>query len=145
MGNYKYCEASQKRLRECHPDLQKLFNEAINYWNVSILDGHRSRKQQNKLYRDGKTQLSYPESLHNREPSLAVDAAVYLPEEGVPWEKDYTLTFFSGKILGLAHKMDIPLRAGADWDEDGVPVLEDSEENFFDGVHFELDGPGYDV
>ena len=73
----KYSTISKSRLVTCHQDLQTLFNEVIKYYDCTIVYGHRGEIAQNQAYAEGKSQLKWPNSKHNKWPSLAVDAAPY--------------------------------------------------------------------
>ena len=46
----RYSTRSKKRLATCDKRLQKVFNEVIKHVDCSILEGHRSKERQNKLY-----------------------------------------------------------------------------------------------
>lgn len=137
----KYSPSSWESLRSCHEDLQLVFIEADQLgYNITIIEGRRGRERQNQLYENGKSQLRYPESMHNQKPSLAVDAQPYFPsrKHSLPWTEPLTQMLFAGKIDGLATARGIDLRIGVDWDGDNVPVQNDPEEDFYDGAHFEL-------
>ena len=43
----------------------------------------RTKTEQDELFAKGKTKLKYPESKHNRDPSLAIDIAPYFPQYGI--------------------------------------------------------------
>jgi peptidoglycan L-alanyl-D-glutamate endopeptidase CwlK len=139
----KYSQSSWEALGTCHPKLQALFIEAdLSGLNITIIEGRRGKERQNKLYNEGKSELKYPESMHNERPSLAVDAQIYLPhrENHLPWDEPLTQMLFAGQIDGIARSRGIDLRIGVDWDGDNVPVQNDPNEDFFDAAHFELEG-----
>ena len=129
-----FSETSKKRLRTCHPDLQRLFNEVIKTYDCSIIWGHRDKKAQDKAFEDGYSKVRYPNSKHNREPSEAVDAVPYIPELGGATWKERPLYFFAGYVKRLAEELNIAIRCGADWDSD-----ENTEDQSLrDPAHFEL-------
>lgn len=138
--SYSYSDSSLEELNTCDPRLISLFKEAINFWNIIIINGRRGKEKQNKKYQKGLTKKKYPESKHNKKPSMAVDAAPYFAnrKQPIPWKKPDILLHFAGKIIGLAKSRGIEIRYGGDWDGDFVPVTEDDDETFFDGIHFEL-------
>lgn len=72
-----YSKNSKTKLKECHLDLQVLFNEVIKVYDCAIICGHRDEKEQNQAYRDGFSKLMFPKSKHNRLPAEAVDAVPY--------------------------------------------------------------------
>ena len=126
----KFSNRSLERLATCHPDLQRLFREVIRHVDCSILVGHRDRAAQEAAVEAGHSQLGWPRSLHNREPSLAVDVA--------PWPIDWAdlerFRAFGGFVLGVASQMGIPLRWGGDWDGD----WSFRDQQLIDLPHFEL-------
>lgn len=73
----KFSKTSKERLAACHPDIQAVCNELIKFYDISVLCGHRGEKEQNQAYNKGTSQVRYPNSAHNKTPSLAVDIAPY--------------------------------------------------------------------
>ena len=69
----KFGRKSKERLNTCESNLQKVFNEVIKHVDCSVLEGHREKDRQNKLFEEGKTKVKYPNGRHNRQPSSAVD------------------------------------------------------------------------
>ena len=121
---------SKERLNTCDSNLQKVFNEVIKHVDCSILEGHRSKDRQNKLYEEEKTKVKYPDGRHNRQPSSAVDVTPY----PVDWKDRERQTLFAGFVIGVASQMGIKLRWGGDWDQD-FQVVDNRFDNF---PHFEL-------
>ena len=121
---------SLDELGTCDDRLQSIFNEVIKQFDCSILDGHRGEEEQNEKYRNGLSKLQYPNSKHNSEPSLAVDAAPY----PIDWHDRERFCYFAGYVKGIARLMGIELRWGGDWDRD----TEVKDNNFDDLPHFEL-------
>ena len=77
MIKYKYSTASYNKLFTCHHDLQAIFNKVIKVIDCSIIDGHRDEKTQNNYLDERKSKLQFPDSKHNKDPSMALDAAPY--------------------------------------------------------------------
>ena len=123
-------KTSKKRLLSCDDRLQKVFNEVIKHVDCSVLEGHREKDRQNKLYKEGKTKVKYPNGRHNRQPSSAVDVTPY----PVDWKDRERQTLFAGFVFGVASQMGINLRWGGDWDQDFQVV----DNRFDDFPHFEL-------
>ena len=121
---------SKERLNTCDSKLQKVFNEVIKHVDCSVLEGHREKDRQNKLYEEGKTKVKYPNGRHNRQPSSAVDVTPY----PVDWGDRERQTLFAGFVIGVASQMGINLRWGGDWDQDFQVV----DNRFDDFPHFEL-------
>lgn len=125
-----YSTVSAIRLTQCDKRLQAVFNEALDTIDHTIITGYRSSKEQNELYRTGKSQVQYPNSKHNAAPSRAVDAAPY----PIDWNDRERATLFAGFVMGIARAKGINLRWGGDWDGDWRV-----KDNIFDDLwHFEL-------
>ena len=123
-------KTSKKRLSTCDSKLQEIFNEVIKHVDCSVLEGHREKDRQNKLFEEGKTKVKYPDGRHNRQPSSAVDVTPY----PVDWKDRERQTLFAGFVIGVASQMGINLRWGGDWDQDFKVV----DNRFDDFPHFEL-------
>jgi len=126
----KFGRKSRERLSTCESNLQKVFNEVIKHVDCSVLEGHREEDRQNRLYKEGKTKVKYPNGRHNRQPSSAVDVTPY----PVDWKDRERQTLFAGFVIGVASQMGINLRWGGDWDQDFQVV----DNRFDDFPHFEL-------
>lgn len=133
-----FSNISKERLQTCVNDLRVLFGHVIQNYDCTIVEGHRGKERQNKAYAEGKSQLRWPNSKHNKYPSLAVDAAPY-EKRGIDWS--YTqMAFFAGYVLGIADQLyatgviSHKIRAGIDWN--GNRDIDD--ETFKDAPHFEI-------
>lgn len=147
----RFSRRSLHRLRTCRTSLQDVFNVVIEWFDCTILEGHRGEEAQNRAYADGKSKVQWPDGNHNAYPSKAVDAGPYDPEvRGVNWDTEiaepkYGLVrwkavwnlcrfyYFAGFVMGTAASMGVRLRWGGDWD--GDTKLDD--QSFRDLVHFE--------
>lgn len=128
----KFSNKSLERLKTCHPDLQRLFNEVIKHVDCTIIEGHRGKEAQNKAYKEGASNVMWPFGNHNTMPSEAVDAALY----PIDWDDTEGNYYFAGFVMGVAAMMGIKIRSGSDWDQD-----EDfHDQRLIDVVHFELVG-----
>jgi peptidoglycan L-alanyl-D-glutamate endopeptidase CwlK len=134
---YKYSKRSLDRLNSCHPDLQKILKEAIKHYDITIIEGIRSKERQEELVRTGKSKTM--NSMHIDQGdghSHAVDCALY----PIDWSDRERFVFLQGYLKGLADAMlergEIThrLRLGVDWDSDGNI----KEHSFFDGPHVEI-------
>jgi peptidoglycan L-alanyl-D-glutamate endopeptidase CwlK len=126
----KFGKRSLGNLSTCHGKLQQVFNEVIKYIDCSVLEGHRDKERQNKLYEEGKTKVRFPKGRHNSFPSRAADVTPY----PVNWDDRERQTLFAGFVLGLARGMGINLRWGGDWDQD----FQVMDNRFDDFPHFEV-------
>jgi peptidoglycan L-alanyl-D-glutamate endopeptidase CwlK len=132
----EYSNKSLDRLKKCHQDLQTTFNYVVKYWDNTIITGPRGEAEQNKKFKKGLSKVKYPNSKHNSEPSMAVDAAPY-PSL---YSSKENMIAFGGFVLGV-HTMlksyglvEHDMRWGSDWDMDDN--LDNN--NFNDPGHFEL-------
>jgi len=131
----RYSKRSKDRLLTCDQRLQDVFNEVIKHVDCSILEGHRSKERQNKLYDEKRTKVKYPDGRHNSNPSKAVDVTPY----PVDWEDRERQTLFAGFVIGIARSMGIKIRWGGNWDmyeENGRWEVKDNR--FDDFPHFEI-------
>ena len=108
----KFSDLSNKLLGTCHLDLIRLFNEVIKHWDCKVTDGHRGKVAQNDAYKDGRSELEYPNSGHNKKPSLAADVSPY----PIDWEDRERFLLFRGRVYGVAEMMDIKLKKTIPWD-----------------------------
>jgi len=127
---YKFSQRSKERLFTCHPDIIRVMKEVIKGVDCTILEGHRHKEKQDDVYQQGLSQVMWPNSKHNQEPSLAVDVAPY----PIDWNDTNRFYYFGGYVLGVADQLGINLRWGGDWDQDN----DLSDQHFMDLVHFEL-------
>lgn len=128
-----FSKSSLNKLGTLHPDLQRLLNEAIKHIDFTVVCGFRGENEQNKAVAKGKSKLSWPNSKHNKVPSLAVDVMPYY-RDGIRWSDTEGLYYFVGVLKGLSILMGIPLRVGIDWDGDN----DMHNQSFKDGPHIEL-------
>lgn len=132
----KYSDTSKQRLATCHKDLQLIFNMVIAHFDCSVLCGHRSETDQMAVYNAGKSQLKWPQSKHNKTPSMAVDVAPY----PIDWSDLDRFYYFAGYVMGIADTLHAEgmithrLRFGGDWDRD----TQVKDTDFRDLPHYEL-------
>ncbi len=132
----KYGSKSLENLRTCHPDLQKLFEIVVEYFDNTILEGHRGEKAQNAAFAEGKSKLRWPYGNHNAYPSNAVDVIPY----PIDWNDRERIIYFAGFVMGVAKILkkngviQHDIRWGGDWNEN--TQLKDN--SFDDLVHFEI-------
>lgn len=124
--------ASIDKLNTCHPDLQKLIAEVAKDFDLTVVYGHRTKMDQDKAFLEGRSKVQYPNSRHNSLPSMAVDVAPY----PIDWNDVRRFYYLVGYIRGIANKLGIKVRVGADWNGNG----EIKDQNFFDLPHIELVG-----
>lgn len=127
----RFGSKSKERLATCHPDIQKVLNEAIKYVDFTIIEGIRTKETQEEYVRTGKSKTMNSKHLDQGDGySRAVDIIAY-PIQWDNWKRNY---LFAGYIKGFAQSMGVKLRCGADWDGDFDPT----DQSFHDLPHFEL-------
>ncbi len=126
----KFSEKSLAKLATCDPLLQWVFDEVVQNFDCTILEGHRDKDRQNQMVAEGKSQVRWPDGKHNTVPSCAVDVTPY----PIQWDDRERQTLFAGYVLATAKSMGIDLRWGGDWDRD----TEVRDNTFDDLVHFEI-------
>lgn len=132
-----FSTSSKAQLATCDQRLQDIANDAIQITDFTVLEGHRTKEQQERDYAKGLTKLHWPDGKHNQLPSKAMDLAPY----PIDW-KNETLSIarfahLSGVIRACAAKRGIKVRFGWDWNRNQDP----RDEHFFDWPHVELDEP----
>jgi len=118
----KFSQKSLQKLMTCDERLQNIMFKVVEHKDITVLEGHRGKDKQDKVYAEGKSKVQYPNSNHNKEPSLAVDIAPY----PVNWHDKKGFDELGHFVLGVAAGMDIKIRWGGDFG------------GFYDGPHFEI-------
>lgn len=104
--------------------------EAIKFMDFSVTAGRRDEEHQNAAYAAGASQVPWPLSTHNTDPSEGIDVAPY----PIAWDDRERFTLLAGVILMCGFMMGIKLRWGGDWNQD----TEVKDNKFDDLGHFEL-------
>lgn len=115
---------SKACLDTCHPLIQEVLNEAIKHTDFSCIWGHRNEHDQNTAFREGNSQVQWPNSKHNTTPSRAVDI---IPYPGGFSNTDEAFFKMATYVYRAAALRGVQLRWGGHW------------RNFKDLAHFELD------
>lgn len=141
----KYSKSSAGKLAECHKDLQLIFSVVLQTWDNTIITGKRNKVEQTEKFLAGESEVEWPNSEHNSDPSMATDASPYpIPKKwGDGDRNEYEkFRYFAFYVLGVADCLlqtgliSHRLRWGGDWDGDkGV-----NDQKFNDLIHFELIG-----
>ncbi len=121
---------SELKLQKLHPDLQKILIHLIKIYDFKILETYRNEEDQNKAFNEGKSKLKYPQSKHNKIPSLAVDIAPW----PINWNDHESFVYMAGMFMGIASELGIKVRWGNDWNKNNKL----NDEKFIDSPHFEL-------
>lgn len=122
--------ASIEKLKTCHPKLQDIVFDVANDIDLTVICGVRSEAEQNKAFLEGRSKTQYPNSKHNKLPSLAVDIAPY----PIDWNDLRRFYLLGGYVLATAKRLGIKVRWGGDWNGN----LDIKDQNFHDLPHIEL-------
>ena len=131
---------SNRRLDTCHPDLQLIFWKMVCKFDCTILQGHRGERAQTLCYLSELSSVKWPDSKHNKTPSMAVDCGPWFKGIGMPWNDINQICYFAGRVMELAEQMflageiDYILRWGGDWNQNNLI----RDQKLMDYVHFEL-------
>jgi peptidoglycan L-alanyl-D-glutamate endopeptidase CwlK len=125
--------SDQVKLASLDMRLQHVLLEALSVVRFTLIWGFRGEGDQNAAYNDvpPRSFQKWPDSKHNKLPSLAVDVA---PFPGLYSRPPQDFYFLAGIIKGVGAQLGIPLVSGCDWDGDG----ETQDQRFHDLGHIEL-------
>lgn len=110
-----FSASSRTRLNTCHPDLIKLFETVLQRRDCAILCGYRGEHEQNIAKTNGKSKCSWPNSMHNKFPSLAVDAG----PSPVHYDDKQSFVAFSSIVLETAKELGVEIHWGGDFKDLG--------------------------
>ena len=130
----RFSAVSQHNLSTCAPELQRLIREvalrAGPTMDFAVTCGHRGEVDQNEALKGGRSTKAWPDSLHNRLPSPAVDLA----PTPIDWKDSARFARLAGYVQAVADDLGIRIRWGGDWNSNGRTA----DERFVDMPHFEL-------
>lgn len=135
---YKFSTNSQRKLSECHQDIQIICNELIKHIDFTVVTGYRSPSEQLEKVRQGFSKVKVGK--HNSLPSMAIDIQPYPLETSGGKTKREQFYFLAGYFMGIAKRLKDEglithdVRFGGDWDKDGEII----DNGFDDLYHFEL-------
>lgn len=148
----KFGNKSNSLLEQADEKLVRIADAAIQIIDFSIIYTFRDKELQDKLVAEGRSKTPFPTSKHNLNPSHAFDFAPYpidWPQESelrkgvqngdlkaINHYKKATARFYlvAGVLLATAHRLEIPVRWGGDWDGD----FDIFDQTFDDIGHIEL-------
>lgn len=136
MGPYRYGAKSRMQLDTADARLIDVFEAAIRVVDIKILEGARSKLDQDRAVAEYRSHVRWPHSKHNihqnkeRAKSHAVDFA--------PWPIDWNdLERFKNiayLLRGIALGKGFDLRLGCDWNSN----MNTRDTTFMDAGHVEL-------
>ncbi len=138
---FRFGKKSQDNLAGVHPALVDVCNAALftGIMDFSVVDGLRTREEQERLYREEKTKTLH--SKHLRQSTgygHAVDLYPYPIDMNAVnkghWPEIIRFGVLAGLMKTCAMDLGVKIRWGCDWDNDGETL----DHSFFDAPHFEL-------
>lgn len=138
-------QKSKDKLALCHPDLQMVFEKAIEFVDFAVICGYRNRADQDRAFAIHKSEKKWPNSKHNKMVKRLVDGTLQMVPESVAvdigaredskitWDMKYYY-HIAGAIKVIAQILKVDIRWGGDWDSDGNM----NDQTFNDLGHFEL-------
>ena len=128
----KFGSRSRKRLEGVHPDLVKVLENVVKYFDITIIEGLRSQERQNELLAQGKSRTKFGKHVQG----LAVDIAPY----PIDWNSRDDFHYLGGFVLGVASQLGVNIRWGGDWSSSSLAKESRTtkDNNFDDLCHFEL-------
>lgn len=117
---------SLKKLKTCHPDIVKLAMAVDLVYPIQCICGERNEEDQNQAFKDGNSKSKYPESKHNKKPSLAGD---FVPDpdnnpKTISWVDLSAFEIMCLAFEAEAEKLEIPIRLGRDFKFKDWPHIE---------------------
>ena len=132
MSERSWSSNSQKVYDTLDCRLQRMCDNLLKYMDVSLICGHRTEEEQNALY-PRFTRVRWPNSKHNKRPSLAVDLQPY-PYPNTENDLRAGLGYMAGLCYIIAERDGFSIRWGGDWNSNG-----DVTDNGFDDLfHIEV-------
>lgn len=131
---YNFSTRSKRKLETVDKRLQLVANRVIDIVDFTVLEGVRGKDRQNRLFKEGKSKLEWPESKHNVIDPASNAKAFDLAPYPIDWNNSRRFYYLAGIVKAVAHEMGIKIRWGGDWDSDN----DFSDQDFNDLVHFEL-------
>lgn len=138
--SYKLSTRSLERLSGVSGYLVDVILTAIRTspidFGIPEFGGKRTAKEQKHLYLKKRSTKDGYDKLSKHQSGNALDFYAYVNGKA-SWDIDHLETIWN-HINEVAKRKTITLRWGADWDQDGIRVDRDPDENFLDGGHIEL-------
>jgi peptidoglycan L-alanyl-D-glutamate endopeptidase CwlK len=109
----KLSNKSKSKLSECHQDIQKVINYAVekDFMDFSVICGHRGKEAQEAAFNSGASKAHFGQSSHNTMPSNAVDIVPY----PIDWQDIDRFKALGNFILQCAKDVGVTLYWGGNW------------------------------
>lgn len=137
---FKLGPASRKKLEGLHPNLVAVVTRAIQLTtqDFSVTCGVRTLAEQKELYAQGRTKpgqiVTWTLKSRHLPAADGLGRAVDLAPYPIDWNDLSKFDAIAKAMFDASKELGIPIRWGADWDQDGKP----RERGETDSPHFEL-------
>ena len=122
----QYSRQSKDKLDTCNHRLIKIANKLIKFYDNTVVFGFRDHETQERLFKEGKSKLHFPNSGHNHYPSRAMDLQPY----PYPYNKERDeFMFMRGLVYAIAHELGIKLKPTITWDLFHFELAESERDN----------------
>ena len=98
------------KLEECDVAIRRIVYNVAQKLPIRVICGFRNEAQQNALY-PKYTQVQWPMSKHNKQPSQAVDLA----PDPIDWEATDKFEAIALEMYAEAQRQDVAIRWGGAW------------------------------
>ena len=138
MMHHTFGAKSQAHLDTVVPELRSICINvlAISPFDLTVTCGRRSKEDQEKAVREGRSKVHWPDGKHNVENEDDLAKAVDIHPYPIDFKDTRRYYMLAGMMHAEAAYDDIKLRWGGDWDGDGVLT----DQTFDDLPHFEVVG-----
>lgn len=114
-------ELSQKslnKLSQCHPDLQRVMLEVIKVIDFTVIEGYRTKEDQDVRFYQGTSRVKWPNSKHNTFPSQAIDIWPWPVPRDAKGELDSNSPKWNqlaAVVLEKAAELGVEIEWGGNW------------------------------
>ena len=108
---YKFSTKSKNILNSVNPKLQKLFNEVIKYYDISVISGFRTVEEQQELFRQNRSRCDGINTISKHQTRNAVDVVPY----PISWEDISKFYEVAGCIKTIANQQGLKIIWGGNW------------------------------
>lgn len=111
------------RLATAHPSLVALVEEVSKSHDIIVVSGHRTREEQEDCVRRKTSRLHFPNSPHNRVPSMGVDLAPAVGKQ-IDWNDIESFKTLGAIVLKTAEKLGLHITWGGNFTHADLPHYE---------------------
>lgn len=108
---FHFSTKSKNILNSVNPKLQKLFNEVIKYYDISVISGFRTVEEQQELFRQNRSRCDGINTISKHQTRNAVDVVPY----PINWEDISKFYEVAGCVKTIANQQGLKIIWGGDW------------------------------